>query len=130
MFNSELFELSEKAFKSTNFKKLQKRKREMEKAVLEIIKQNYYRIDENGIVKIEEIYTEKTGHKHDYDTLKSIIKLGMQKFFEEEYSLYFIGEAHDKSADDVYHTITFIWDSVEYNIKNVSEATRRRITSK
>lgn len=122
MFDSELYEISEEAFKSINHKDSQKRNQKIEKEVLEIIKAYSYTIDENGIAKIRISSKE---NPYEYDVFNSMINSGRLKYFEEEYSLYFLGNECVEVYTDVYNVITFIWNSLEYNIRNMSKAKSR-----
>lgn len=118
MFDSELYEISEETFKSINCKELQKRNQKMEKEALEIIKAYAYTIDENGIAKIRISSKE---NPYEYDVFNSIINSGRLKYFEDEYSLYFLGDKHVEAYSNVYNVITFIWNSLEYNIRNIPQ---------
>ena len=122
MFDKELYEISEEAFKSINCKELQKRNQKIEKEVLEIIKAYSYTIDENGIAKIRISLKE---NPYEYDVFNSIINSGRLKYFEEEYSLYFLGKEHIEAYSDTYNIITFIWNSLEYNIKKMPQSKSR-----
>lgn len=122
MFDKELYEISEEVFNSVNHKECQKRNQKMEKEALEIIKAYAYTIDENGIAKIRISQKESP---YEYDVFNSIINSGRQKYFEEEYSLYFLGNEYVEAYSDAYNVITFIWNSIEYNIRNMSQAKSR-----
>lgn len=119
MFNSELYQISEESFKSINHEDLQKRNQKIEGEILEIIKAFSYTIDENGIAKIRISSKEKP---YEYDIFNNMISSGRLKYFEEEYSLYFLGNEYVEVYSDVYNVITFIWNSLEYNIRNMSQA--------
>ena len=54
---------------------------------------------------------------NDYKTLKSIIDSGLLKYYEQEYSLYFVGKEYVEAYSDCYYTLTFNWNSFEYNMK-------------
>lgn len=122
MFNNELYEISEEAFRTINHENIQNRNKKIEKEVLEIIKAYSYNIDENGIAKIRISSKESP---YEYDVLNSMINSGRLKYFEDEYSLYFLGDKHMEVYSDVYNVITFIWNSLEYNIRNMSQAKSR-----
>ena len=122
MFDSELYSISEKAFNSTNHKELQKRNQKIENEVLEIIKKYAYAIDKNGIATI---MISSKDEPHEYDVFCSIINSGRLKHFEEEYSLYFLGEEHVEVYTDVYNLITFIWNSHEYYKRNMPKVKSR-----
>ena len=129
MFNDELFNISERFIKSTNLEDIEKRNREMEKAVLEIIKKHSNYINSDGISRIE-IMSHKDEDYHynnDYKVLSSIILLGKQKYFEEEYSLYFVSDDYVEAYSDSYSVITFVWNSIEYNMKNKPKVKKNRI---
>ena len=118
MFDKELFEISENAYKMINQEDIQKRSKEIEKKVLEIIKKYSYTIDENGIAKIRVFSKPTNTNTEEYETLRSILETGRQRYFEEEYSLYFVSDEYIEGHLDEYNLITFVWDSVEYNIRN------------
>ena len=122
MFDSELYEISEEAFKSINHKDFQKRNQKIEKEVLEIIKAFSYTIDENGIAKIR---ISSKDNPYEYDIFNSMINSGRLKYFEEEYSLYFLSDEYVEVYSDAYNVITFIWNSLEYNIRNISQIKSR-----
>lgn len=122
MFDSELYEISEETFKSINHKNLQKRNQKIEKEVLDIIKAYSYTIDENGIAKIRISSKE---NPYEYDVFNSMISSGRLKYFEKEYSLYFLDNKYVEVSSDVYNVITFIWNSLEYNIRNMSQSKSR-----
>ena len=122
MFDKELYEISEEVFNSMNHKECQKRNQKMEKEALEIIKAYAYTIDENGIAKIRISQKE---NPYEYDVFNSIINFGRQKYFEEEYSLYFLGKEHVEAYSDTYNIITFIWNSLEYNIRKMPQSKSR-----
>ena len=122
MFDSELYEISKEAFKLINHKDFQKRNKKIEMEVLEIIKAYSYTIDENGIAKIR---ISQKDSPYEYDVFNSMINSGMLKYFEDEYSLYFLGNEYVEAYSDAYNVITFIWNSIEYNIRNMSQAKSR-----
>ena len=122
MFDKELYEISEEVFNSVNHKECQKRNQKMEKEALEIIKAYSYTIDENGIAKIRISSKE---NPYEYDIFNSIINSGRLKYFEDEYSLYFLGDKYVEAYSNVYNVITFIWNSLEYNAKNRPQAKSR-----
>ncbi len=119
MFNKELFEISEKAFKSINQQDVQERFQKTEREVLGIIKAFANTLDENGIAHIRVPSRNYKSENPDYEVLRSIIDSGWQKYFEDEYSLYFVGDESIESYSDVYNEITFIWNSLEYNKRNM-----------
>ncbi len=121
MFNSELFEISEKANKMINQEDIQKGHLENEKKVLEIIKKYSYTIDEKGMAKISVLSKNSNGDIDEYKILRSVMELGRQRYFEEEYSLYFVSDEFIEAGLDEYNMITFVWNSVEYNIRNKSK---------
>ena len=123
MFNSELYKLSEKALKSLNEEDIKNRNLQMEMEVAEIIKKYSYAINKNGIAKIRVFSKDYKNENPDYKVLRSIIDSGRQKYFEEEYSLYFVGD-ESIEAQDAYNMITFIWNSIEYNFKNNPQVKR------
>lgn len=102
-----------------NFKKEIKK---IEKEVLEIIKDYCYIIDENGLVKIRTSSGEKP---REYNVFNSLIKSGRLKYFEEEYSLYFLSDERVEAYSDIYRVITFIWNSLEYNMRNKPQSKSR-----
>ncbi len=118
MFNSELFEISEKANKMINQEDIQKGHLENEKKVLEIIKKYSYTIDEKGMAKISVLSKNSNGDIDEYKILRSVMELGRQRYFEEEYSLYFVSDEFIESGLDEFNMITFVWDSIDYNIRN------------
>ena len=134
MFNSELYEISEKAFESINYEYVQRRYQKLEKDVLKMIKKYAYKIDENGISRVRVLsrcfkgpsaYSMRySAPNAEYEVLKRIMDLGRQKYFEEEYSLYIVDTEHVELDDDRCDAITFIWNSMEYNIRNMPEAKR------
>ena len=124
MFNSELYKLSEKALKSLNEEDIKNRNLQMETEVAEIIKNYSYAINKNGIAKIRVFSKNYKNENPDYKVLRSIIDSGRQKYFEEEYSLYFVGD-ESIEAQDAYNMITFIWNSIEYNSKNNPQVKRK-----
>ncbi len=119
MFDIELYEISEKAFNSMNHEERKKRNLKKEKKALEIIKAYAYTIDENGIARIR---ISLQDNPYEYYIFKSIIDSGRLKYFEDEYSLYFLGEERLEIYSDVRNIITFIWNSLEYNIRNMPKA--------
>ena len=118
MFDKELFEISESAYKMINQEDIQKRSKEIEKKVLEIIKKYSYTIDENGMAKIRVFSKNSNGDIDEYKILRSILESGRQRYFEEEYSLYFVSDEFIESGLDEFNMITFVWDSIDYNIRN------------
>ena len=122
MFDSELYEISEEAFKSINHEELQKRNKKIEKEILEIIKAYSYTIDENGIAKLR---ISQKDNPYEYDVFRSMVNSGRLKHFEDEYSLYFLGDEYVEVYSDSYNIINFIWNSIEYNIRNMSAARKR-----
>ncbi len=118
MFDIELFEISENAYKMINQEDIQKRSKETEKKVLEIIKKYSYTIDENGIAKIRVFSKNTNSDMDEYKILRSILESGRQRYFEEEYSLYFVSDEFIESGLDEFNMITFVWDSIDYNIRN------------
>lgn len=118
MFDKELFEISENAYKMINQEDIQKRSKETEKKVLEIIKKYSYTIDENGIAKIRVFSKNSNSDMDEYKILRSILESGRQRYFEEEYSLYFVSDEFIESGLDEFNMITFVWDSIDYNIRN------------
>lgn len=124
MFNSELYKISEKALKSLNEEDIKNRNLQMETEVAEIIKNYSYAINKNGIAKIRVFSKNYKNENPDYKVLRSIIDSGRQKYFEEEYSLYFVGD-ESIEAQDTYNMITFIWNSIEYNLKNNPQVKRK-----
>ena len=122
MFDSELYSISEEAFNSIDHKELQKRNQKIEKKVLEIIKKYAYSIDKDGFATIMVSSKERP---HEYDALHSIINSGRQKYFEEEYSLYFLSDRRVELYSDVCSIITFNWNSHEYYIRNMPKAKNR-----
>lgn len=127
MFNSELFEISEKAYKRIDKEDIQERNQRLEKEILKIIKAHSPYIGDNGVVEIN--YNSKT---HEYYILNIIVSSHMQKYFEEEYSLYYIGKNYVpyKNGFGDYYILSFLWDSIEYNIKNRSNPKAEVITRK
>ena len=115
MFNSELFKISEEASQKINLEQIENKNREIEKKVLEIIKQSARHINEYGIVKIE-AYSYKSNRW--YDTLYNIIKSGKLKYYEEEYALYFIDNQEAEGENLPYDILIFIWNSTEYYQKH------------
>ncbi len=115
MFDRELYKISEETLKKINHEDLQKRNKKMDIEVLEIIKAYSYTINENGVA---EIRISSDDNPFEYDVFSSIIDSGRLKYFEEEYSLYFLGEESVEAYSDVYNVITFIWNSLEYNLRN------------
>ena len=124
MFNSELYKISEKALKSLNEEDIKNRNLQMETEVAEIIKNYSYAINKNGIAKIRVFSKNYKNENPDYKVLRSIIDSGRQKYFEEEYSLYFVGD-ESIEVQDTYNMITFIWNSIEYNSKNNPQVKRK-----
>lgn len=127
MFDSELFEISEKVYKRIDKEDIQERNQILEKEVLKIIKAHSPYIGDNGMVEIN--YNSKRG---EYFILNSIINSHRQKYFEEEYSLYYIGKTYvpyNNGCGDFY-VLSFLWDSIEYNIKNMFNPEATEITRK
>lgn len=139
MSNSGLFEISEKAFRRIDKEKIcdnityvtddsfdekefvtnaLEKNQKLEKEVLKIIKIHSPFIDDDGIVEIS--YNQKRG---EYFILDNIINSHMQRYFEEKYSLYYVDKKYvpyDNGYGN-YYKLTFIWNSVEYYIKNMSK---------
>ena len=118
MFDKELFEISESAYKMINQVDIQKRYLENEKNVLEIIKKYSYNIDENGMAQIRVFSKNSNSDMDEYKILRSILESGRQRYFEEEYSLYFVSDEFIESGLDEFNMITFVWNSIDYNIRN------------
>ena len=97
---------------------IQKRYLENEKNVLEIIKKYSYNIDENGMAQIRVFSKNSNSDMDEYKILRSILESGRQRYFEEEYSLYFVSDEFIESGLDEFNMITFVWDSIDYNIRN------------
>ena len=49
----------------------------------------------------------------------------INKYFEEEYSLYFLGRDHVEAYSETYNIINFIWNSLEYNIRKMPQSKSR-----
>ena len=124
MFDKELFKISEEAVDSINKEDFQKKNQKMEKKVLGIIKKHSYTSmnDENGMVYIT---AASNNDNHEYSVLKSIITSGRQKYFEEEYSLYFFDEEYIEAYSECFNMITFFWNSFEYNMRNKPKGKNR-----
>lgn len=114
MFDSELYKISREATQSRDLSKIESENKQLEKRVLEIIKANSYRVNEDGIVKIV-VYSNV--NREEYETLYRIITSGKRRYFEDEYSLYLV---ENQSVDSFtsYNFLTFIWNSTEYFLKN------------
>ena len=120
MFNKELFEISKKAVKIVDKKKLQEENKQLEENVLSILKKKSDSIDEDGLVRISVKSRNGDGsHNTDFYVLESIVSLGKQKYYEEEYSLYYTGDDYiDAAFSYPYSIIYFTWNALEYNEKH------------
>ena len=128
MFDKKLFEISESKIKSINVKEIEKRNKRMEKQVLDIVKKHCNLISEDGI-SIISVKSRKNAYEHneEYDVLKSIIESGRQKYFEDEYSLYFISDVDISAYSSSCSVINFAWNALEYNKKNKPKARARKL---
>ena len=127
MFDSKLFEISEKASNRIDKEKIEKRNQKQEKDVLRVIKMHRGAIDDNGMLVLNG--NTKTG---EYQILNSIITSHRQKYFEEEYSLYYVDKKYVPYNNGFgnYDVITFIWNSLEYNNKNLGNSEAKEIIKK
>ena len=127
MFNKELFEISKKAVKIVDKKKLQEENKQLEENVLSILKKNSDSIDEDGLVRISVKSKKGDGSNNtDYDALESIVSLGKQTYYEEEYSLYYTGDDYiDAAFSYPYSIICFTWNALEYNEKHKDKVKNR-----
>ena len=128
MFDKKLFEISESIVESINVKEIEKRNKQIEKQVLDIIQKHSDLINEDGISVIS-VRSRKNAYDYneEYAVLKSIIESGRQKYFEDEYSLYFISDVDITAYSSACSVINFAWNALEYNKKNKTKARARKI---
>ena len=115
MFDIELFRISEKVFENLDKDAIEKRNLELNKKIVEIIKKQCTHSTNTGLKFVSAASDE---NEEDYIALMSIICLGKQKYYEEELSLYYIGIDSTHLGSKIY----FVWNGLEYNIKNDSYA--------